>query len=60
MDGAVVATEAGGVGSIRGDSACCLYVTSSAFLFEDSVRFREATAAVNARIFENGAFCDPN
>src|SRR5712692_4276901 len=57
--GPVVAGEASVVGSLRRKCASLLRVTGSAFFFEDGVRFREVAAAVNARVFENGAFGNP-
>jgi hypothetical protein len=48
MDGAIVATQASGVGGFRGKSASLRRMARCALLFEDSVRRGHSAATVNA------------
>lgn len=60
MWGPIVAIEAGRVGSFRGKGAGLLDVAGGALSFENGMRFGEAAAAVNAGVFGESAFGDPD
>jgi hypothetical protein len=48
------------VRSLRGRGPGLLQVARSAFFFQNGMRFREPPAAINARVFKNSPFSDPN
>ena len=60
MQGAVVAIKAAENVHLGGELAGNSCVARVALFFENGVRLREAAAAVNARVFKNGALGDPN
>ena len=60
VTGPIVAAQASAVGSFRGKCPSAFHVTRGAFLFKNRMRLGQAPAAINARIFENGSFRNPD
>ena len=60
MDRPVVTREAGRVGSLGGKCAGLLHMAAGAFLFEDGVSFRHASAGIHAVITGKAAPGDPH
>src|SRR5260370_38957531 len=59
MHGAVVAIEASVDGYFRGKCAGCLDVARGTFIFKNGVWLGQMPAAVNARVFQDSTFGDP-